>query len=188
MNNFNKFDVKKLEKLNNPERAKMIDVNKIWDCLQLKNTDVLADIGAGTGFFALLFAEKLSRGKIFACDVLDVMVDCMKQNISSPSIFPVKTEENNIPLPDNSIDFLYMINLHHELDNPDKILSECFRVLKQGGKIAIIDWKKIPMDFGPPLEIRVEEQDVIQVLTKIGFKKPVNNSYFEQNFFISARK
>ncbi len=69
-----KFDPKKLNKLNDPERLLDITPDYIWDKLNIVNKDIIVDIGAGTGFFSVQFLRYAQNGKIFACDISDIMV------------------------------------------------------------------------------------------------------------------
>lgn len=158
-----KFDPKKLAKLNDPERLKYLNPDLIWEAIGLKDPSVIVDIGAGTGFFSLIFAKKMKRGKVYACDISDSMLQWMRDNLPAEaerSVIPLKMDENSVPLPDAAADLVYMINLHHELEEPAKIISESYRLLKKGGKIAIIDWKREETPEGPPLGIRVSEETI----------------------------
>ena len=166
-----RFDPKKLNKLNNPDRLKQLPPEFIIEKAGLKNLKTMVDVGAGTGFFSIQFAEKFKDSTIHACDISDVMISWMKENVSPKydSVIPAKMNDNEIPLNDNVGDFVLMINLHHELDNPVKMLTDCKRVLKKGGKIAIVDWKKEEMEMGPPYEIRCEANSIKEHLVKSGF-------------------
>jgi len=139
-----KFDPKKLQKLNDPDRLLDIPPEYIWNKLNLKNPDILVDIGAGTGFFSISFVGYTMNGKVFACDLSYIMIEWMKDNVCPkyPNIIPLKMEERAVPLEDGLADLVYMINLHHELEAPDKILKESYRLLKKNGKIFVVDWKK----------------------------------------------
>ncbi len=183
-----KFDPKKLAKLNNPERFKTLNPEAIWNALNLQNPQILIDIGAGTGFFAKEFSSKIQKGKIYACDNSDVMIQWMQENICDENIIPFQTSENNINLPDRIADLVYMMNVHHELLEPEKILEEAYRLLKTGGKIAIIDWKAEVMEQGPPLHIRTPGKAIIEQLQKIGFDNIINHKILPQHSFVVGQK
>jgi len=172
MNDSKKFDPAKLVRLNDPKRLEYLNPDVIWEKTLLVNPKVLIDIGAGTGFFALLFGKKIKRGKVYACDISEKMLVWMDANLPMESkgiVIPIKMEESAVPLPDDSADLVYMINLHHELEEPLKILDESRRLLKKNGKLMIIDWKKEETPEGPPLEIRVTEATIESQMRKSGF-------------------
>lgn len=136
-----KFNPKKLEKLNNPQRLKDIPPDYVWDKLSMGKADTLVEIGAGTAFFSIAFQKHTEQATIYACDVSEVMVNWVKENIVQkfPRVIPVKTEEFAIPLEDGIADLVFMINLHHELENPNLTIKEAHRILKPTGRIFIVD-------------------------------------------------
>jgi ubiquinone/menaquinone biosynthesis C-methylase UbiE len=172
VNDSKKFDPAELARLNDPKRLEYLNPDVIWEKAALINPKVLIDIGAGTGFFALLFSKKIKNGKVYACDISEKMLTWIKDNLPTESkgiVIPVKMEEGLVPLPDGIADLLYMINLHHELEEPLKMLEESRRLLKKGGKLMIIDWKKGETPEGPPLELRVKEATIESKMRKSGF-------------------
>jgi ubiquinone/menaquinone biosynthesis C-methylase UbiE len=171
MINEKKFNPRKLEKLNNPQRLVDIPPEYICERLDIENPQVLVEIGAGTAFFSIAFLEHLKPSLVYACDISEVMIDWVKENVvpNHPKLIPVKSEENSVPLDDQMADLLFMINLQHELDNPSLILAESHRILKPDGKIFIVDWKKTDMPEGPPTQIRWLPEQVGDELVKSGF-------------------
>ena len=164
--NSKKIDPKHLERLNDPRRLKIQDPHLIWEKLELINPRILVEIGAGTGFFTFPFSEKLKSGVLFALDISEQMLLWLKDHIPERTtipIVPVRMGEDRIPLKNNIADLIYMVNLHHELEEPEKILAEALGVLKDKGKIAVIDWEK-NADYGPSQEIRVQKETVRDVL------------------------
>jgi len=130
VNDSRKFDPKKLAKLNDPKRLEYLNPDVIWEEVSLATAGTLIDIGAGTGFFAMAFSKKIKNVKIYACDVSEEMIAWMNENIpadSKDTVIPIKMEEISVPLPDGIADLVYMINLHHELEQPLKTLKEARR-------------------------------------------------------------
>ncbi|HMA67988.1 MAG TPA: class I SAM-dependent methyltransferase, partial [Desulfosalsimonadaceae bacterium] len=153
-----KFNPRHIDILNDPQRKKTMKPDTLWELVNLDNPGVLVDVGAGTGFFACLFAEKMAGGTVYACDTSDELIAWMQENLSSACrerVIPVKSEEAAIPLADDLADLAYMINLHHELERPQELLVEVRRLVKPGGKVLIVDWKPEETPEGPPLSIRV---------------------------------
>jgi len=186
-----KFDPKKLAKLNDPRRLEYLNPELIWEKVAIENPAVLIDIGAGTGFFALLFGRKMQKGKVYACDISDELLAWMNDNLPAESkgiVIPVKMEESSVPLPDSVADLVYMINLHHELEEPLRILAESRRLLKEGGKLMIIDWKREETPEGPPLEIRVAEETIEDQMLASGFANIKKHAVLPYHHFLICEK
>ena len=185
-----KFDPKKLHKLNNPERLKDISPEYIQSKLHLKQSDIIIEIGAGTAFFCKAFHDLLKPSVIYACDVSDIMIQWINENVTQeyPDVIPVKSMESSIPLESNLANLVYMINLHHELEHPDLIINESFRLLKPGGKIFIADWLKKEMNEGPPLGIRHLPENVKNQLENAGFDSVHISGGLPKHFLVVGKK
>lgn len=167
----NKFNSKYFEKLNNPNRLKDVSPSYIWEKLQQSECSAILDIGAGTGLFSKAFLNLMDGGTVFAADISVTMVNWMKDNLCEnyKGIVPILMEENSIDLSDQSVDLVLMFSLYHELSDPEQLLKESLRVLKNGGKICIVDWKKEKTTFGPPIEERYLIEDIEKHLKNSGF-------------------
>jgi ubiquinone/menaquinone biosynthesis C-methylase UbiE len=186
-----KFDPRKLAKLNDPKRLEYLNPDLIWDTMNPEHPRTVVDIGAGTGFFAFLFSGKMNGGRMYACDVSDIMVEWMKDNLplkQKDSVIPLKMEESSVPLPDGAADLVYMINLHHELDEPEKITREAYRLLGKGGRLAVIDWKKTDTPEGPPLSIRVTVETIEDHMRSAGFLQIKDHSILAFHSFVTGTK
>ena len=188
--NENKFDPKKLQKLNNPQRLKDIPPDYIWQKLNIEKPGVFVEIGAGTAFFSVAFLQKSTTSIIYACDSSEVMINWIEENVSPqyPNIIPVKTEENSVALSDGIADLVFMINLHHELANPSLMVEESKRILKPDGKIFVVDWKKKDMPEGPPVKIRCLPEQVKEQLVNTGFKHVDIFNELPKHFLVVAKK
>jgi ubiquinone/menaquinone biosynthesis C-methylase UbiE len=165
-----KFDAKKAGILDDPERVKILDPASILEKLELKAEIVLADLGCGTGFFSIPAARRVK--KVFALDIQEEMLDILREKIKKEKITNIEvilSGESSIPLSDKSVDILLMANVFHELEDKLSLLKEVKRVLKMNGRLIIIDWKKMEMDFGPPFKERLDEKDVINTCIGNGF-------------------
>ncbi|MFB3926639.1 MAG: class I SAM-dependent methyltransferase [Syntrophales bacterium] len=188
--NEKKFDPNKLKKLNNPNRLKDIPPDYLWDKLNMESADVLVEIGAGTAFFSVALLKYAKPSKVYTCDVSKIMIDWVKENIvpKYPCIIPTKTEEHSIPLDDAIADLIVMINLYHELDDPVLTIGEAYRILKPGGKILIVDWKKQNMTEGPPIQIRCLPEQVIEQLVNSGFNHVKSFNDLAKHFVLTGKK
>ncbi len=188
--NEKKFDPKKLQKLNNPQRLMDIPPDYVWGKLNIEKPGVFVDIGAGTAFFSVAFLQKSKLSTIYACDSSEVMINWVKENVSPkyPNIIPVKIEEQYVPLDDGIADLVFMINLHHELENPSLTVEESNRILKPDGKIFIVDWKRKDMPEGPPAKIRCLPEQVKKQLVNAGFKQVDIYNELQKHFLVVGKK
>ncbi|MDH4163577.1 MAG: methyltransferase domain-containing protein [Nitrospirota bacterium] len=186
-----KFDPKSIDKLNNPERFDRENPDVIWKELGLKEPRVLIDIGAGTGFFAIPFARKSPAIMIYACDLQQEMLDWLEAHIPEDfrnRVKPFKMEESEVSLPDNIADLVYMINLHHELEDRDAMMKEAFRLLKPGGTVMVMDWKKEDMPMGPPVTIRITAEEIVGDIEKAGFREVKQHPVLKFHSMVTGRK
>ncbi len=185
-----KFDITKLEKLNHPGRIIDINPSYIWEFIDIHNPQTVADIGAGTGIFAKEFAKLSPSSNIIALDISSTMIDWMNNNVCKdfPMISTMMMKESETPLADNSVDLVIMINLHHELLDEMKLIHESYRILKSGGKIAICDWKKKETPKGPPMEIRLQPEEVTKQLEIANFIDSKISNELINNWLVVAVK
>ncbi len=186
-----KFNPKEVDKLRKPERLQRENPQTVWENIGLSNPSCLVDVGCGIGFASIPFARHIPAGTVYACDISQEMLDILKEEIGKAgvkNIKPVLVEEAKIPLADGIADAVLMQNIHHELHAEVEILKECRRLLKPGGKIAIVDWKKEPMDIGPPQEIRVSVKKIGSDLREAGFTQIQSLDLLAYHSFVLAQK
>lgn len=190
---FQKFDPKKLERLNDPARFESIPPVRLWDALgDPADTKVIVEIGAGTGLFASAFAGFIPHGKVYATDIEDTMLDWMRENrpeVDGGRITPVKSAESHVPLDDGIADIVYMINLHHELAEPDALYAEAFRLLRAGGMLLVADWAATETPKGPPLAIRASASDLVGFCERAGFSEvSIHDGALPWHSLVTGRK
>ncbi len=129
--------------------------------LQLQPGMDVADIGAGTGFFALPLARAIGpSGTLWAVDLQPEMLQILEgklgQDGAPPNVVARAGEAARSGLPDRACDVAFLANIWHELDEHGLVLAEMRRILLPGGRIAILDWRAdVPPPPGPPLEHRI---------------------------------
>ncbi len=182
------FNPAKLEKLNNPARLEMIDPLYIWERLKMKHHDIKVEIGAGTGLFSRAFQKLSGKGKTMALDISPEMVAYMEEHgtVDGTAIQPILVSDGRLPLEDGSADLVYMITVHHELDDPDGMLREAHRILRKGGRLFIVDWNGNNLAMGPSAAIRCAPEQVASQLEKAGFSNVTIDPGFENFFLVLA--
>jgi ubiquinone/menaquinone biosynthesis C-methylase UbiE len=185
-----KFDPQKLEKLNDPERLEDIPPGFILEKINIASPETIIDIGAGTGLFSREFARIPTVKKVYALDILDEMIHWMNENLVHhwPNIIPLKMEETSTGLEDNLADIVIMINLYHEFHEPITMLNESYRLLKEGGKLGIVDWAKRETEHGPPVQKRFSPVQILKHLEKTSFQNSRVYEDLKNHFLIVAEK
>jgi SAM-dependent methyltransferase len=124
--------------------------------LALKPGMAVADIGAGTGYYARRIAPLVgsggSGGVVYAVDVQPEMIQMLEtlaKKANSPNIRPVLGTVDNVKLPDASIDLAIMVDVYHELEFPFEVMESVVRALKPGGRVAYVEYRaedaKVPI-------------------------------------------
>lgn len=188
---YEKFDVSKLERLNDESRFEYLDPAAIWTAAAVDDPQTIVEIGAGTGLFARRFAEYAPHAEVFAVDVEPVMVRWMYENTPGPlssRLHPVLARETSIPLPTGEADLVVMINVHHELADPTSSYREALRLLRIGGSIVVADWKPGDEHGGPPQHVRVTAEQIGGVLGRVGFVRVELHAQLPRHSLVTAIK
>ncbi|KRQ87199.1 Demethylmenaquinone methyltransferase [Caloramator mitchellensis] len=168
-----KFDPKHIEKLDNPTRRKYMPPFKTLEKfgLKLKGIGTFLDIGCGIGYFTIPAAKILSNGKAIGIDIQQEMLDHAKERAHDVENIEFKlSREYEIPINDCIVDYALLSNVLHEIEDKKRLIEEIKRVLKSNGKIFIIEWKKIDTNYGPPVEHRISDYYVIDLMKDLGLK------------------
>jgi SAM-dependent methyltransferase len=188
---YEKFDVSKLERLNDPARLEYLDSGVIWAAAGVAAPEAIVEIGAGTGLFAFRFAEYAPHADVFAVDVEPIMISWMVEH-TPPELFgrfhPTLAAETSVPLPTGEADLLVMINVHHELADPVSTYREALRLLRIGATIVIADWKPEDQLGGPPQRVRSSAEQIVALLGRVGFADTREREGLPRHSLITACK
>jgi len=129
--------------LERSSRANEESPNLAVDLLDLKKDMIIADFGAGTGYFTSKLARKCSI--VYAVDIQQEMLDINAKQMRNKNINNVKfilgfTDRTG--LPKNSLDLVILVDVYHELENPLEIMNDIKSSLNQTGKVALIEYRK----------------------------------------------
>ncbi|WP_312651104.1 class I SAM-dependent methyltransferase [Aminipila sp.] len=182
-----KFDVNNRNKLDSPKRRQMLPVNKVVTEIGLKETDQVADIGCGIGYFSIPFATVTkSSGLVYALDVEAQMLEVIDQKIAEESLSNIRTvltEEYDFKLEEESVSYAFMCTVLHEVVDKNRFINEGKRILTEGGKLAIVEWVKCESDWGPSIGHRLDSLDAQQILLDCGFKD-ISKVKLNEHFYI----
>ena len=162
-----------------PSSFWMHDPEVVFAALALKPGDHFLDLGAGPGEYSIYATRRVGEsGVVHALEKWDYMVDGLKQEARALGLNNLKpiTADITEPLPikDKSIDVCLLSTMLHifglsRIERP--LFNEIRRVLKPGGRVAIIECKKEDQKFGPPKHMRLSPEMVEAAITKYGFTK-----------------
>ncbi|WP_297425333.1 class I SAM-dependent methyltransferase [Clostridium sp.] len=168
-----KFNVNNKHKLDNEKRRELLPPEQTLINLDLQKGDVMADIGCGIGYFTIPASKIVGKnGKIFALDISLEMLEDVDRKVKDKHISNIEiilTEENNLKLESNKVTFAFISFVLHEAYDIEEFLNEIKRIISPEGKIAIVEWKKIDSDFGPPIDQRLDRMDLVKILDTLGF-------------------
>jgi SAM-dependent methyltransferase len=150
--------------LERPERANEEDPAKVLDALELKNGEVVADLGAGSGYFSFRIAPRVApAGKVLAVDIQDEMLDAIRKRAAQSGIAivqAVKASANDPHLPTNGVDLVLLVDVYHELAYPYEVMTKVRESLKPGGQVVFVEYRK----EDPAVEIKeVHKMSVAQL-------------------------
>nr|MDZ8022890.1 class I SAM-dependent methyltransferase [Nostoc sp. SerVER01] len=130
--------------LERASREEQEQPSKIVSVLNLKPNNVVADIGAGTGYLSFRIAPLLTTGKVLAVDVQPEMleiIELFKQEKNITNVEPVLATITDSNLPSESIDLALMVDAYHELEYPQEVMQKIVKALKPGGRVVLVEYR-----------------------------------------------
>jgi len=187
-----RFSPSKKKKLFAKKRIKSLKPAEMLLELNLKEGDIFIDIGAGNGFFSLPAAEIVGeKGKVYSVDIeVDMLLDLKhraQQAGLTDRIEICKSEENDANLHQNA-DFMLFAYLFHEVEEKEKFLNNYFGFLKKGSRVAFIEWDPEKREEGPPLDHRIQSEELKSMLEQKGIKNIEIRDIDYNSYLISGIK
>lgn len=164
-----KFNPASKQKLDNEWRRENLPPEETLRKLGLEPTDTFADIGCGIGYFTIPAAKMIGQNNTYALDTSPEMLEEVGLRGAAAGLENIRiilTDEYDLKLEDASVSFALLVNVLHEVDEPQRFLGEILRILKPGGKLAMIDWEKKVTEMGPPVDHRIAAETVIEMMSK----------------------
>lgn len=161
------------------------------DKIDLPPTAVIADIGAGTGYYTFKLAPKVTKGKVYAVEIQDEMITALnarKKKLNNTNVEVVKGSITSPNLPENSVDLALMVDVYHELEYPVEVLQAIRKSLKKDGQILLIEYK----GEDPAVAIRPLHKTTVAGLNKElganGFKLACEGKFLPIQHFLLYKK
>jgi len=132
--------------LDRPEREAEEHPAEVIDALNLHGGEVVADLGAGSGYFAFRIAPKLGNsGKVLAVDIQDEMLETIRRrarDLKVTNVEEVKGSATDPHLPRDGVDIVLMVDVYHELAFPYEIMTQVCEGLKPDGRVVFVEYRK----------------------------------------------
>ena len=151
--------------LERPEREREEMPNRLIEMLKLKEGDVVADIGVGTGYIARRISRKIGKtGIVYGVEIQQEMLDILAEKMAEEGITNIKGILGTITdpkLPPNSVDLVIMVDVYHEFSHPYEMMQNICRGLKTGGRVAFVEYRL--EDDNVPIK-RLHKMSELQVI------------------------
>jgi len=177
------------KEFDNPERDAWQKPEEILDALHLKRTSIVADIGAGTGYFSVRIAKRVPEGKIFAADVEPDMVHYLGERAQREhltNLVPVQASADAANLPE-PVDVVLVVDTYHHIGNRTQYFARVKSSLRPTGHLAIVDFKA-DSPSGPPAQYRISPERVTEELNAAGYALMETLQFLPRQYYLVFRK
>jgi ubiquinone/menaquinone biosynthesis C-methylase UbiE len=135
-----------IEWLDRPEREEEEHSAKVLDSLDLRPGDVVADLGAGSGYFTFRIAPKVGKtGKVLAVEIQEAMLNTPRARaaaMKATNVEVVRGSETDPHLPASGVNLVLLVDVYHELAYPFEVMTKVRESLKTGGRVVFVEYRK----------------------------------------------
>jgi len=173
------------KKFDDPKRDAWQKPHEVIQALKLKPDAVIADIGAGTGYFAVRFAHMTPKGRVFGIDTEPDMVKYLGDRAKREdlkNLIAMAAEPGNPRLPEKA-DLIILVDVYHHIDSREKYFRQLQPSLKLAGRIAIIDFR-MDAPEGPPPAARLAPERVKKEMMDAGYTLAQEHAFLPNQYFL----
>ncbi len=183
------FPPQDLGLLEGPDRDAYQRPDQIMDALQIGENSVVADLGAGGGWFTVRLARAVGpNGRVYAEDIQPQMIQAIDRRVTRENLRNVTTvlgTPTDPKLPAGSLDAVLIVDAYHEMDQPVTLLRNIARSLKPSGVIGIVNYKKDGGGPGPAMNERVDAEQVIRDATAAGLELRKRENFLRYQYLLT---
>lgn len=158
--------------LEGPDRDLWQMPDQIMDALAIAEGSVVADIGAGGGWFTIRLGRRIgANGTVYAEDIQRQMLEATSRRAAREGLTNVRTvlgTSEDPRLPKGALDAVLIVDTYHELENPVAMLRNIAAALKAQGRVGVVDFKRDGLGPGPALDERVDPGLVVRDAEEAG--------------------
>jgi precorrin-6B methylase 2 len=157
------------EWLERPEREQEERPSKLLEALQIHPGDVIADIGAGSGYLSFRLAKRTGpEGKVLAVEIQPEMLALIRQRMKATGVTNIELvqgTESDPKLPPNAVDLILMVDVYHEFSYPWEMTTAMVRALKPGGRLVFVEYRKEDPEVPIKLVHKMTERQVLKEMS-----------------------
>ena len=164
--------------------------NEILAATGVKPGMAVADIGAGTGLFTMLFAQAVKPGgRVYAVDISQAFIEHIGERARAEgldNVTTILTKGTGTELPEASLDLVYTCDTYHHFERPGETLQSIRRALRPGGRMVVIDFEKIPGETHQQRidHTRADKHTAIREIEAAGFRFVEEKKLMRENYFV----
>ena len=180
------FDPKESAKsFDDPARDAWQMPDRVIAALNLKPGQIVADIGAGTGYFSVRLARAEAAPKVYAVDIEPSMVSYLRERASKEGLKNViavqaTADQPNLPEP---VDLVLIVDTYHHIGDRERYFRKLAKSIKPGGRVAIIDFKPDSPE-GPPREFRFPPEKFKSEMSNAGYRLLAQHDFLPRQQFL----
>ena len=173
--------------LEDPKRDAYQKPHEVMEALAVKEGEVIADIGAGSGYFTMRLANHVgTAGRVYAVDVSADMIRHLNARVRDAGLSNVSTilAPPDDPLLPQAVDRFLIVNVWHHIEDQAGYLDRMKKRLKPGGQVIMIDFQKRELPVGPPLAMKIAREDLVRQMAAHGFGLEAEHTFLPYQYFL----
>jgi predicted methyltransferase len=182
------FPPQDLGLLEGPDRDAWQQPDQIMDFLEIAEGSVVADLGAGGGWFTIRLARRVQpNGRVYAEDIQPEMIGSIRRRVEREGLQAVvepvlgSALDPQLPAP---VDVVLIVETYYEMDDPRTLLRNVRKSLKPGGRVGIVNFTKAGFGPGPPMEERVDPETVIRDAEAAGLRLAARGNFLRYQYLL----
>jgi ubiquinone/menaquinone biosynthesis C-methylase UbiE len=176
--------------LEDPTRDAYQKPHEVMQALGIKSGEVIADIGAGSGYFTMRLAHHVGdTGRVYAVDVSPDMIRHLHARVRDAgllNVVPILAPPDD-PLLPQPVDRFLVVDVWHHVENQAGYLGLMKKLLKPGGQVIMIDFHKRELPVGPPAGMKIAREDLLKQMQAHGFDLAAEHTFLPYQYFLIFR-
>lgn len=168
--------------------------DRIADAAGVKAGSSVADVGAGTGLFTRIFADRVGpAGRVYAVDISQTFLDHIVRTGRDAGLYNIRTvlcDQKTTNLPAESVDVAFICDTYHHFEHPSETMASVRSALRPGGRVVVVDFKRVEGESPEWVlkHVRAGREEVIREIEAAGFKLSGEETFLETNYLVIFEK